>query len=321
MPFNSWKQAPHEAYIVGLKELPENDSSPLEHVHIFFAHCYKHQAGWKDILSRFAVGKGTLLDLEFLTDEKGRRVAAFGYHAGFAGTAVGLETWCHQRLTPPGARIGPQPGIKPYPNEDELISYLKQRLSLAMERSGGAYPRIMVMGALGRCGTGACDFARRVGVPEENIIKWDMKETQRGGPFPEILDCDIFVNCIYLSSPIPPFMTTQMLTDTSADKRALTVIVDVSCDTTNPHNPIPIYNQNTTFDHPVLTLNQGGALAEKPVDVVAIDHLPTLLPREASESFCQALLPSLQELKDRQHARVWTDAEKLFRSKLAEAEL
>jgi hypothetical protein len=72
----SWKQAPKDAYVIGLKELPENDASPLQHAHIFFAHCYKRQAGWKDVLARFVEGNGTLLDLEFLNDERGafRRV-------------------------------------------------------------------------------------------------------------------------------------------------------------------------------------------------------------------------------------------------------
>lgn len=144
-----------------------------------------------------------------------------------------------------------------------------------------------------------------------------MQETARGGPFPEILDCDIFVNCIYLSQPISPFLTKEMLTG----QRRLSVVVDVSCDTTNPHNPIPIYDRNTTFDEPTLTvpLSLSGTNANaKPVDVVAIDHLPTLLPREASEHFCEALMPSLVALKEREQARVWMDAEKLYHQKVAE---
>jgi len=43
----------------------------------------------------------------------------------------------------------------------------------------------------------------------DDILKWDMEETAKGGPFREILDVDIFVNCIYLSSRIPPFLTLQ----------------------------------------------------------------------------------------------------------------
>lgn len=34
------------------------------------------------------------------------------------------------------------------------------------------------MGALGRCGTGACDMLRKLGIPDENITKWDMAETK-----------------------------------------------------------------------------------------------------------------------------------------------
>jgi saccharopine dehydrogenase (NAD+, L-lysine-forming) len=56
-----------------------------------------------------------------------------------------------------------------------------------------------------------------------------------------------------------------------------------------------------------------------PLEVISIDHLPTLLPREASEQFSADLLPSLVEFPDREHARVWTDAKQLFVEKLAEA--
>jgi len=51
--------------------------------------------------------------------------------------------------------------------------------------------------------------------------------------------------------------------------------------------------------------------------VISIDHLPSLLPREASEAFSAQLLPSLMQLKDWKNARVWQQAEKLFREKCA----
>lgn len=53
--------------------------------------------------------------------------------------------------------------------------------------------------------------------------------------------------------------------------------------------------------------------------VVSIDHLPTLLPREASEAFSNDLLPTLLQLPDRQNARVWKEAEDLFNKKRDEA--
>ena len=36
----SWPSAPKEAFIVGLKELPES-KDPVIHGHIFYAHAYK----------------------------------------------------------------------------------------------------------------------------------------------------------------------------------------------------------------------------------------------------------------------------------------
>lgn len=55
------------------------------------------------------------------------------------------------------------------------------------------------------------------------------------------------------------------------------------------------------------------------MSVISIDHLPTLLPREASEQFSADLLPSLLEFPNRKSARVWTEAEQLYKEKLADA--
>lgn len=83
-----------------------------------------------------------------------------------------------------------------------------------------------------------------------------MAETAKGGPFDEILNVDIFVNCIYLSSQIPPFVTKEQIAS-KGTSRQLKVIVDVSCDTTNPFNPIPVYNVNTTFSNPTVPVEVG----------------------------------------------------------------
>lgn len=42
----TWVDAPLDALICGLKELPE-ENTPLKHRHIYFAHCYKGQGGGK----------------------------------------------------------------------------------------------------------------------------------------------------------------------------------------------------------------------------------------------------------------------------------
>lgn len=320
----SWRDAEPNTIVIGLKELPENDETPLIHDHIMFAHCYKNQAGWEDVLSRFKKGGSTLLDLEFLTDGNGRRVAAFGYYAGYTGAAVGLNLWATQIINankanlPAGSVIESDlPPIKPFPNENELKADIGNRLQDAIKINNGKYPTVLVIGALGRCGTGACDLSKQLGLPEENIIRWDLNETKKGGPFIEIVKADIFINCIYLSKPIPPFVTKEFLLENIEEKK-LSVIVDVSCDTTNPHNPIPVYSQLTYFTKPVLHSPINNDKSAGVLDIVAIDHLPTMLPREASDSFSQDLLPSLLELKTRSSARVWNDAEDLCKRKFTE---
>ncbi|KAH0828622.1 hypothetical protein J3R83DRAFT_2966 [Lanmaoa asiatica] len=304
VPNNSWPSAPTDIPIIGLKELPASDD-PLPHTHIQFAHCYKKQAGWASVLDRFRRGGGTLYDLEFLTDATGRRVAAFGFHAGFAGAAAGMLALAAQKK---GERLG---RLEPYPNETAMVDHVKEALG-----GSGKGTKALVIGALGRCGRGAIDLLCKVGLDADDIIKWDMAETAKGGPFQEILDVDVFINCIYLSSPIPPFLTRGQINGAGQSRR-LSVIADVSCDTVNPFNPIPIYDITTTFSNPTVPVELEDGVPI--LSVISIDHLPTLLPREASEQFSIDLLPSLLELPQRQSARVWTDAEKLFKEKLSEA--
>jgi saccharopine dehydrogenase (NAD+, L-lysine forming) len=246
----TWREAPTDHIIIGLKELPVEECMsflpnqyirilanvelvPLKHVHVQFAHCYKNQGGWEKVLSRFPRGGGTLLDLEFLTDDRGRRVAVvyhphhktspdvtnngqFGYHAGFAGAALALETWAWQ-LTHPASE--PFPSVSSYPNEDALIADVKKAIAAGKEKSGKD-PRVLVIGALGRCGGGAVDFCLRAGVPTENVLKWDLAETAKGGPFPEIVESEIFVNCIYLMSKIPNFVDLQSLDTPTASSQS-----------------------------------------------------------------------------------------------------
>jgi saccharopine dehydrogenase (NAD+, L-lysine forming) len=134
----------------------------------------------------------------------------------------------------------------------------------------------------------------------------------RGGPFQEIVDeHELFINCIYLTSKIPPFIDSNSL---NSPNRKLSVICDVSADTTNPNNPVPVYTVATTFDKPTVPVE---VKAEPPLSVISIDHLPSLLPREASEAFSGDLLPHLLKLRDWRQDPVWAGAEKLYREKVA----
>jgi saccharopine dehydrogenase (NAD+, L-lysine-forming) len=69
--------------------------------------------------------------------------------------------------------------VSSYPNEDALIADVKKAVTQGAEKNGRA-PRVLIIGALGRCGSGAVDLCLKAGVPNENILKWDMAETGNG---------------------------------------------------------------------------------------------------------------------------------------------
>ena len=286
-PQNSWPDAPADAIIFGLKELPE-DGTPLVHRHIMFGHAYKGQSAGRILLQRFKAGGGTLLDLEYLTDETGRRVAAFGYWAGFAGAAVAVKCWAAQTR---GQAVA---SITPYPNADALTR------DLAAEIDGLATPDALVIGALGRVGSGAADLCGRLGI---KVTGWDMKETAHGGPFPEILQHVLFFNCI-LAGPQTPVFVPKSALDRD---RALRVIGDIACDPDSDFNPVPVYDRATTWEDPALRVHD-----TPPLDVTAIDNLPSMLPLESSEDYAAQLLPTLSALAE-DASPVWARARALFK--------
>lgn len=107
-----------------------------------------------------------MYDLEFLTDANGRRVAAFGYHAGFAGAAAGALAYAAQKT---GTKLG---SLEPYPNEQAMVTDVKAKL-------GGEEINIkaLIIGALGRCGRGAVDLFKKIGLKE---YAFSMSSTRRG---------------------------------------------------------------------------------------------------------------------------------------------
>ena len=288
VPAHSWPDAPKDAIIFGLKELPD-DGSPLGHRHIMFGHAYKGQPAGQRLLARFRGAGGTLYDLEYLLNDDGRRVAAFGYWAGYAGAAVSLSAWIAQQQ---GSLLGP---IRSFQSANHLLLSLQDALSML----GTNRPTALIIGAKGRVGAGAADLCAAMGVA---TTLWDVAETAHGGPFPEVLMHDIFLNCILARPGTPVFVPAQSV----AAARRLSVIGDIACDPDSDFSPIKVYDQTTSWTAPALRV------ASQPVlDVMAIDNLPSLLPSESSEDFSAQLLPHLLTLPQIESA-VWAGAKHWF---------
>lgn len=303
-------------WVLGLKTLG-HDVESIATNQIYFAHCFKGQRHWQQEMRRFVRGGGAIWDLEFMLDATSRRrVAAFGYFAGYVGMAVGLmayyalHTGLHQL-----------PKLSPYTSNTQLFEAVSTyrrnwQLHHANSRSSSGSgssssqkshvldahqhrsvePNILVLGAKGMAGSGAAAFFREYAASlaaeqhPSTVTLWDYQETQDVATSRKaMLENDILVNCINLQSETPPFVTLAGLRQAN---RNLSIVSDVSCDVTNPWNPLPIYSEETTMEEPMFQVPD----VQPPCLVTSISHLPSLLPREASISFSHALLPHLRHL-------------------------
>jgi len=269
-PAHSWKEAPKDFVILGLKEI-EGDHL-FFHKHIYFAHIFKGQSHAKKIISQYQQGGGILYDLEYLINAEGRRVCAFGHWAGFAGAAFALDRFYHKHGTDSS-----YPGLKSYPKLEKLLAQINEHKSKSNKQ-----PRALIIGALGRCGNGAKKLFDHFNV---QTTLWDYQETKEGGPFEEIAQHEIFLNAALIMKRIPPFLTKDIV---SSSQSKLEMIADVSCDPNSELNPIPIYNQHTTWEKPFLKTEFTNHL-----EVLSVDNLPSSLPLESSIDFSEQLTPHL----------------------------
>ena len=285
---NSWPNAPLETIIFGLKELPEYPF-PLKHRHIMFGHAFKGQPTAKNLLNRFKVGGGALYDIEYLVSHNGKRVAAFGYWAGYAGAAVTISCWVSQK-------INKRPNVfTTYRDRDSLDEQIKGEL-----KNNKLSPRNAIgIGSLGRVGSGVIDLCEKMNI---ETTKWDIKETTTKENFSEILNHDLFFNCVVSNKKTPTFISEEII----QDGQNLSIIGDIACDPGSMNNPIAVYNDVTTWSEPVTRVSENPIL-----DVMAIDNLPSLLPLESSIDFASQLLPSLMEI-DKINESVWLRAHQTY---------
>lgn len=275
---HSWQKASKDYIILGLKEILDPQVT-FEHRHIYFAHIYKGQQGAGEILNSYKRDGGQLFDLEYLTNADGRRIAAFGKWAGVAGAAFALDYffWKHSPL----AASEKYPSLRSFESIKELMNQIEKHQDLSDIKK----PKAIIIGAKGRCGQGGNEVFQNFDLP---VTEWDYEETKGGGPFKEICDHDIFVNAALITKKIPPFIDNETL---SEPERKLSIIADVSCDPNSDINPIPIYNQHTSWENPFLSLE-----LNKPLEIMSVDNLPSTLPLESSIDFSEQLTPHLLDL-------------------------
>ena len=273
-------------WILGLKELPEKPTE-ITGQHIFFGHSFKRQEGSLNLLSRLKRGKGTLFDLEYLASENGSRLVAFGYWAGYAGVTLALIHWLCLQAKMPSLLKNIRPTSKEFLKKQvqELVSVAKVK------------PKILITGAKGRSGRGAVEALKEIAT---ELVLWDKEETQVLDK-KKILEQDILIHCVCVESPCEPFLTLEDL----EKPKNLSLICDITCDLGSCNNLLPIYEKTTTWREPVLSI------ADK-LELIALDNLPSLLPKASSLDFSHNLTPLLLNLEN----KTWQRCKQHFASAL-----
>jgi len=258
------------ACILGIKEL-KNFSDLSGHTHMYFSHALKGQTGSQHILNAFQASKSQLYDFEFFTDAAGVRLIAFGWYAGVVGAALGLQEYA---LRVRGCSLQ---RLHPWSSFTSLLTSIP----------AVGQPRIAVIGAKGRCGQGVCKVL--------DTLHLAYTAFYRESQIPDITTYDIVYNCILLDESY----TNIWISNKTCVSQPL-VLVDISCDYSKKNNPIQLYSQATTWEHPVIQPIQA-------VSLIAIENLPSLLPKESSyhfsECFTDLFLQGQTEVWDRAFQR------------------
>lgn len=326
------------AIILGVKEVPVGRLLPGK-TYVFFSHTIKGQAHNMAMLRKLIELGCGLIDYERITDDHGRRLVFFGYHAGLAGMIDTLWS-LGQRLLVEEGRETPLARLQPAHRYASLAEAEAQIRSVADAcRAGdslnGLGPIVCGFSGYGKVSQGAqhiySQFEPKSVEPEElagidsrlhdgqfvQVIFREEHMVQRVGvgdrfelqdyyKHPEhyvgVFDrylsrLTILVNCIYWESKYPRLVTLDALnglygTYAGAPRPRLRVIGDISCDingsiectvkATDPGNPVYVYDVSR---HEA----RDGFAGNGPV-IMAVDALPTELPRESSLSFSEALV-------------------------------
>ncbi len=294
--------------LLGVKEVPVAQLL-ADKTYMFFSHTMKKQAYNRPLLLAILEKNIRLIDYEALTDSRGVRLIAFGFYAGIVGAHNALWTW--------GRRTGQFSLPRLYQSHDYAeVLEVYSRLKLPQLR--------IVLTGGGRVASGAAKNLRDMGVrevgPKEfleqdfpnavftQIHAADYVRRRDGKPFNKAdfyahgadyeskfaayyRRADIFINGIFYDPKSPKFFTAAELKQPDFN---IQVIADITCDIM-PDSSVPCTIRPSKITKPVYGYSRKTGVETAPykegsIDVMAIDNLPSELPRDASAFFGRQLL-------------------------------
>lgn len=309
--------------LIGVKEVPADQLIP-DKTYLFFSHTVKKQAHNRHLLQAILEKNIRLVDYEKLTDERGDRLIAFGFYAGLVGAHNALWTYGHRT------------GLFELPRMHQCHDYAEVKTMYANLQLP---PLRIVLTGGGRVASGAVrnlhDMGMHLVSPYDFLHKTFDRPVftqlhaqdyvqHRDGPrifekahfyahgeeyvstFAPYTHCaDIFINGIFYDPKAPRFFE---IGDIAGPDFRIQVVADVSCDIM-PGSSVPVTIRPSKIADPVYGVNRQTGQECAPydpagVDVMAIDNLPSELPRDASEFFGKQLIDNIlpELLHDRDSA-------------------
>ncbi|MCK5822730.1 MAG: hypothetical protein KAG95_01915 [Bacteroidales bacterium] len=292
--------------LIGVKEV-KIDTLIANKKYLFFSHTAKEQPYNRELLQEILRKNITLVDYEYLTDEKNIRLVAFGHWAGLVGAYNGL------------IGFGKRTGLFSLKSAHDCHD-MKEMLS-EVEKIKLPPVKILITGG-GRVAHGAMETLAPLNIkkvtPDEflnetfdeavfcQIDPWDYVKRKDGGKFdlqnffyfpdeyestflPYTKVTDLFIACHFWDEKSPVFMSKE---DMKANDFKMQVIADVSCDIAGP---IPSTIRPSTIAEPFYGYNaklerETEAFDKNSITVMAVDNLPGELPRDASVDFGKGLI-------------------------------
>lgn len=287
--------------LFGVKEVPVTDLIPNKK-YFFFSHTIKEQPHNQKLLQAILEKNIDLYDHETLVDSQNKRLIGFGKYAGFAGTYNAFSAF--------GAKfeLYKLPKIETLGSKEALIAQLK-RLVLP--------PLKIVVTGTGKVGSGIAEILDAIKVkrvtPDNYLSKnytqavytqlSDLDYNKRiDGTVLDTMDfhmhakeytsdferftkvSDIYISGHFHGNEAPVILSQQML---QAVDCKIKVVADISCDLGGAiactlrystlddpfYGYLPLENKEVDFFHPAS------------IAVMAVDNLPSALPKESSEGF------------------------------------
>ena len=289
--------------LLGVKEVKPELLIP-EKTYFMFSHTIKKQPANQYLLHTALEKKIRLIDWETLTDDKNKRLIAFGRWAGIVGAYHAIRM------------IGLKSGEFSIKQMNECHNFAEAQREFAKIK----LPKLkIVLTGTGRVSKGAAFLLDLLGIKKispynfcysefnqaiyTQLASGDMyhregfdkfnaddyhahPEMYKSNFYPFTKSADVMINGIYWDNRIPVFFTAEQMKEKDFK---IGIISDITCDI-GPNSSVPTSLKPSTINKPYFGYSpQTGEITEPfttdSVDVMTIDNLPNELPRDASEDF------------------------------------